>query len=865
MSLAVSERVEELFLAATDLDPQEQDAFLRRACGSDEALRKEVRSLLTASNRAKDYFHTLANRFGLTSIFEGDLERLEQDVIGAYRLIRLLGRGGMGAVYLAERADEQFEKQVALKVLPFGVSDEEAKARFFAERQILAHLEHPGIARLLDGGVTERGTPYFVMEYVAGQHIDLYCDEQRLDVDARLELFSRVCDAVQFAHSNLVVHRDLKPSNILVTESREVRLVDFGIAKLVDTQTKDATLTRMGRVPMTPAFASPEMARGETVTTGSDVYALGVLLFGLLSGHTPYRLVGLSDEKVRETICYYDPPPASGVACTDAEWCGKDDEKKIISALDIAEARATTPVHLRNRLRGDLDTILAKALRKEIDQRYRSVEQFAEDIRRYQEGLPIVARAPTLSYRAAKFVGRHKAGVGAAALVAAALIAVAGLTTLYAVTTAEHARQIAAERDKAEQIKDFMLSIFELSGPNQTKGKTITARELLDRGTKRVRSELGGQPGRQAVLLSAIAKVYSELSLFDEAKPLLEEASRLYLETSGETSADYAETIELLALNFELQGAYDDAERLAKHAIEIRGALGDLEPLAKSLLRRGAIQHRKGLLDEAEALYREALRIQREHYPEDREAIAQSLSNMGALLEHRDHLDAAEAMHREALSIRRALYGEEHTILIESLYNLGSVLRKRSRYDDARGLFEEALAIGQKLQPEGDHGEAFLYGGLANVLESMGELELAETRYRQSLDVVDRYFGDDHPNAGIVMGNLGRVACKQGDAERAVSWLHDGIATLSAAVPAHHHLPIMRLDLGRCLLGVGEYEEAETPLLNSHAALEERWGNENDQTQAAIQALVELYEAWDKPTNAAQYRKLRIDGSSAAY
>ena len=846
----ISKQVEELFEASSRLSQDERAAFLDTACGTDTAVRIAVEKLLTAANSAEPFFSDLSDRLGLQAIFDGELDLPRTKSIGAYRLVELIGRGGMGAVYLAERADEQFEKQVALKLLPIGVGGEAAQRRFLAERQILARLVHPHIARLLDGGITDDGTPYFVMDYVDGVPIDVYCDDNRLGLEQRIALFMAVAEAVEYAHRNLVVHRDIKPGNILVESSGDVKLLDFGVAKLLVPDAHDDPLTRLGGRPLTLLYASPESIRGEAVTTAADVYSLGLLLYVLLTGRFPYPVDIQDSTETQRLICEHDAIPPSRALLSLPED----------TARKIAANAGSKPRTLAQRLQGDLDTIITKALRKDPDRRYSTVEQFIADLRRYQQGLPVAARPASAAYRLQKFVRRHKAGVAAASAIAIALLTVAATAIYSAVTSAQQAREVAAERDKAEQINDFLLSIFELSSPNQTKGETVTAVELLDRSADRVRTEMAGQPERQALLMHSIALVYSEISQFDDAKRLLEEARALHRTNGSDRSTEFASSAELYAEIREIEGAFDEAEEIVREAIEIRRELAVGEDLAFSLLVLGRIQHKKGEIDEAESLYREALQIRRSIDDDDDETIANALSYIGSILQQRGELDDAEAMQRKALTIRRDVYGDDHTILIESHHNLGTVLMEKGELDVARSHFEEALRISIKLVPEGEQGQAFLYNGLGAVYDRMGNLQRARENFQQSLDLLMQFFGAQHPNTSIVQGNLGRVLVKQGHYVEGESLLRSGLATLSQAVPTHHHLPRMRLFIGRSLAETGRFAEAEEPLRTAHARLNDTKGSDHEHTREAARFLKELYDDWGRPAQANAYRETLPDG-----
>jgi tetratricopeptide (TPR) repeat protein len=586
-------------------------------------------------------------------------------------------------------------------------------------------------------------------------------------------------------------------------------------------------------------------------TTATDTYSLGMLLYVLLTGRFPYPTDSGDDTETQRMICELDPVAPSRRLLSLAED----------AALKIAGDAGTTPRALAQRLRGDLDTIITKALRKDPDRRYSTVEQLIADLQRYRDALPVMAQPPTTTYRMRKFVRRHKAGVIAASAIGVALLIVAGTAGYSAFKSVQQSRQVAAERDKAEQINDFLLSIFELSSPNETMGEELTTRELLDRSAERVRTQMAGQPERQALLMHSIAVVYTENSEFDNAKRLLEEARTLHRDNGNERSADYASSTELYAEIREIEGAFNEAEPMMRQAVDIRREIAAPKDLASSLLKLGRIQHKKGDVRDAESLYREALQIRRSLDDEDDETIANALSYLGSLLQQRNELAEAESLQREALAIPRSMVGDEHMIMIESHHNLGTVLMAQGNLDGARSHFEEALRVSTKLVPGGDQGVAFLYNGLGGVYERMGDLERSGENFRSGLDVLMRFFGDQHPNTGIVRGNLGRILVKQGQYVEGESLLRSGIATLSASVPNHRHLPRMQLFLGRSLARTGQYPEAEGLLRMAHARLDDANGSDHEFTRKAVRFLVDLYEDWGRPVEADAYRdRLDITG-----
>lgn len=504
-------RIEELFHAAVELLPNERGDFLKGACEGDVSLRAEIETLIDGSERAKSFIEAPPALDAMTTpLLESDAKPLDDLRLGAYRVIREIGHGGMGTVYLAARADEEFRKRVAIKVVTAGFDHETIIQRFRNERQILAGLDHPNIARLLDGGTTESGAPFFVMEYVEGLTIKDYCDTHRLTTPDRLKLFRTVCSAVHFAHQNLIVHRDIKPANILVTDDGTAKLLDFGVAKLLSAIGQAGEVTETNSRAMTPEYASPEQARGEIITTASDVYSLGVLLYELLTGHRPYSVTGRSMIEIIETICERDPAkPSIMISRTETAPGPNGSTDPTLTPEAVSKARDSEPKRLRRELEGDLDNIVLKAIRKEPQRRYASAEQFSEDIRRYFERLPVIARQDSLSYRASKFIARHKAGVTAAALVVIALF-VGAVTTLWQTHAARR------ERDRAEQrfnqVRKLANSVvFELHDSIENLPGSTPARELLVGRALEYLDSLADEGSEDTALKLELAAAYDKI------------------------------------------------------------------------------------------------------------------------------------------------------------------------------------------------------------------------------------------------------------------------------------------------------------------------------------------------------------------
>ena len=800
------QQIEALCQEALERSTDERAAFLLRACADDHDLQKEVESLLAQYNEDPAFLEE-----PLVAILPGEPE---QQHIGPYRLIRPLGRGGMGQVFLASRMDEDFKHYVALKVIRRGLDTEDILWRFRAERQILAALNHPHIARLYDGGTTEEGLPYFVMEYVEGEPITTYCDRHRLSIEARLQLFRQVCAAIQYAHQNLVVHRDLKPSNILVTPAGEVKLLDFGIAKLMSPGLAgfSVPMTRTEMRLMTPEYASPEQVRGEVITTATDVYALGVLLYELLTGRRPYRLPSRLRQEIERVICEEEPQRPS-TAVTQVEDVTREDETtQTLTPEAVSQARGTQVERLRRQLSGDLDNIVLMAMRKEPSRRYASVEQLAEDVRRHLDGLPVIARPDTFSYRAQKFVRRHRFGVASAAVIAVVLV---GSTTGMVVQSAQvqaKSAEVAHERDRAEQVIEFLVDLFETSDPNESKGETVTARELLDRASKELEQQLADQPEVQTQMKLVIGRVYEKLGLYDQATMLASQALALRRQVYGKQHEAVAEALHNLASAYAKKAAYAEADSLYREALAMRRALfGEAHPsVANTLSNLGVLLKNTGKLSEADSLYQEALAMRRSLLGNEHPEVALSLNNLATLYTAQGRYDEAEALHREALAIRRQVHDEGHLSIANSINNIATVLQAKGDYESAEPLYREALAMFfKRLGPE--HPDvATVRGNLAAVLTEQGKYEEAEPVYREILDVQRQVLGAEHPDVSISLNNLASVLRKKGDYESAEPLFRKALTLqMQLLGPDHPNTAAMQHNLAGVLYEKGDEREAE--------------------------------------------------------
>lgn len=780
------QRVQEILGEALELSPPDRARFLEERCDGDGALRAEVESLLAASEGADAYFGDLADRAGLTlstlTASEGDDEDgtsrgrdprpdLVGRSIGQYHVLRWLGQGGMASVYLAERLGDGFTQRVAFKVVPKRLSDPDVQRRTNEERAILARLEHRSIARLIDGGLTPEGYPFYAMEYVDGTDVLSYCDERRLTIRERLELFLEVCAPVQFAHERLIVHCDLKPSNIFVTSDGHVKLLDFGVARLVDPDAAGDDVTGLW---FTPAYASPEQVRRERPAAASDVYSLGVLLYELLTGHRPYRFDSRLHADVARTVGFVVPPLPSDVVTRPALRT-KEGRREEVAAEVPASERGATPETMKKRLRGDLDAIVMKALAKDPDERYHTAEQLSSDLRRHLEHRLVTAVPVTPRYRATKFVLRNRGAVAAAAIVVVALGAGLGATLWQAARATDAAARAQEEAQKAALVAALMADLFRLSDPNEVLGDTVTARDLLDRGAERIRNEFGDQPVVQAELLSEVAAVYRSLGLYRRAEPLARQALELRTAAFGIASLEVSESlIQLGALQADLGQDAAAIETLSR-AIDVRTPLVEYPDSqivrAQRILAwrvRSAQEY-----DRAAQLFRDALDAQRLLDPES-PMVADMMFGLAATYHDSGMMDEADSLLRMVLV--DSLPGERPTpMAVSALRNVGMIRRVREQYSDAEPILRRSVEMASRLYGP-DHVEVYAtQAELGLVLSGTGDWDEAEEILRRALIGSSSVLGTLHPTTGTLQEALGTLLVWREEYDEAVTLLQLGL------------------------------------------------------------------------------------------
>ena len=685
--------------------------------------------------------------------------------IGPYHLLQKIGEGGMGEVWVAEQ-HEPIRRTVALKVIKLGMDTRQVVARFEAERQALAVMEHPAIAKVLDAGTTASGRPYFVMEYVKGERITDYCDRQRLSTADRLALFVKVCEGVQHAHQKGIIHRDLKPSNVLVAiqDGQPVpKIIDFGIAKATAHHlTEQTVFTELGLLIGTPEYMSPEQAEmtGLDIDTRTDIYSLGVLLYELLTGTLPFDREALREralDEIRRTIREVDPPKPS----TRVTQMGP-------ALTEAARKRLTEPARLAGQLRGDLDWITMRALEKDRTRRYDTAMGFANDLRRHLANEPVSAGPPGAAYRAGKFVRRHRFGVATAAALVLLLVG-------FSVTMAVQARRIARERDRAvaaektaTQVSAFLVDLFRISDPTGTKGATVTAREILDRGAGQVDRDLRSQPLVQASLMDTLGRVYDSLGLFDRAQPLLEASLATRRRLLGAEHLDVAASLVANGTFWFHKGDFDRSEPMQKQALAIRERLlGPEAPeVAASLNNLGTLNLGRGRYDEAQRLMERALQIQERTLPPDAPELATSVNTLGAIAYRRSDRARARELWERTLAMRERTFGPEHPYVAQTLNNLALLHNQAGDAAGARPLLERVVAIQEKTLGPKHPDLAFALNNLGDALLTLREYTAARATYQRAVSILEPA-NPDHPELARIFIGLSRASLELGDTRAA--------------------------------------------------------------------------------------------------
>ncbi|HUI41948.1 MAG TPA: serine/threonine-protein kinase [Terriglobia bacterium] len=870
------ERIQILFHGAAELPEPERRAFLAAACSDDASLLADVLALLDEDARG-------------SSLLDRDLAQVAHQVLdesspashsarefGPYRVRELLGEGGMGLVYLAERTD--LGSLVALKILRDAWLSPARRERFLSEQRTLAQLNHPSIARLYDADALSDGTPWFVMEYVDGLPLTEYCRQHQSSIEERVGLFRSVCEAVQYAHQRAVIHRDLKPSNIFVKRDGSIRLLDFGIAKQLESLDAPADQTRTGLRLMTPAYAAPEQIRAGQVGIHTDVYSLGVILYELLAGRLPFDLSNRTPAEAETILVEQVPERPSAVARQAGETQDAGTQSPSASAAAWA----------------DLDVLCLTAMHKDVERRYRSVEALIRDIDHFLKGEPLEARPDTLRYRFGKFVRRNRRAVAAAAAIFAV---VAGLVVFYTVRLAIARNAAQAEAERAERIQAFMLNLFQGGDQAAAPADTLRVVTLLDRGVQEARS-LGNEPEVQAELYQTLGGIYQKLGKLDQADSLLQSALERRKQIHGANHPEVAETLVAIGMLRADQARLEDAERLVREGLamdlrtlpsgdvavarataalgqvlEDRGEYAQAIPvleeavrlqsasnapapgLAASLSELANSHFYAGQLDISETLNQRVLAMRRELYGERHPLVADTLLNLSSIEFQRGHYPEDERYSRQALDIVRSWYGPDHPETADTMTIVAQSLTFQQRYGEADALLQQSLAILERVYGPVHPRVAFALNELGNVAVRQGKLDQAEAYFTREITIYRSVYGDNHSVLSVAQSNLAGVYVKRKQYARAEQLFREALARYARTLPAGHvNVAIARIRLGNVLLGEHKYAEAETESRAGYDILVKQASPSVSWLQIARADLVSDYEALHQPEQAARFR-----------
>lgn len=786
------QRIGQILDAALASNPEHWPAVLDATCAGAPDLRREVEDLLARVDHARRFLESPPASAAAAVLAEARVAYGMEggDRVGAYRIEREIGRGGMSRVFLAERADGQFEQRVALKLLRPGLDTELDSARFRAERQILATLSHPNIARLLDGGLTDGGHPYLVLEYVEGRPIDAFCEEHALTIRQRLELFLMAAEATQYAHRNLIVHRDIKASNIFVSVDGAVKLLDFGLAKLLEPSAYGDERSSMQTVAhwMTPEYAAPEQIRRESVTTLTDVYQLGVVLYRLLSGRLPFTAPhGDLRELEAAVLAGHATPPSVVVERSD---------------------------HYRARtLRGDLDAIVSMAMHPDPSRRYPSADALADDIRRHVSGHPVRARHITAAYRARRFVRRHRAESVAGLAILISVLAGAGVSVWQARRAAQQRDLAQTASRESQAVTSFVMGLFEASDPAGARGDTLTAEELVERAAAHA-ALLSSQPLAQARMLEITARLYRSLGQYAKANTILDHAIAIRRSVPADDQMELAAALDQMAKLQQSTGRYATGDTIAREALRIQErSAGAVSPaVARTFTLIGDLAVYRGDLAAAEADYRRSFNVFRETVGADDSLTVDSQLKVGATLRREGRADEAEREFRSALETRQRTLPRNDPDIAEAMLKIAYLLDEdRGRYAEAEPLYRQALEIRRRAFGDASPLVAATMFDISGLQSRLGERDAAVATARQALEIAQRAYGHNHPDVADFTAELATRLGEAGKFDEAEALYRRAIAiNESTRGPTHENIAGIETELSNLLLGRGNYASAES-------------------------------------------------------
>jgi len=861
--------VKRVVSAVLELKPEERSAYLDTACGSDLSLRREVQFLLESGEDIPSSFLTSPPLAGSptsedTADEPGPNEGGPGTVLGHYHLLQKVGEGGMGEVWLAEQR-EPVRRRVALKLVKAGMNTREVMARFESERQALALMDHPAIAKVFDAGSTPQGAPYFVMEYVAGVPITAYCDNHRLSTGERLELFVHVCEGVQHAHQKAIIHRDLKPSNILVTEvdgRAAPKIIDFGVAKaLAQKLTAETMCTRVGTLVGTPEYMSPEQAlsSGEDIDTRTDVYSLGVIFYELLAGVPPLELRKIALDEFMRRLREEDPPTPSTKIRTQHP----------ATSTELARKRQTDPLALTKQMRGDLDSIALKALEKDRSRRYSSPSDFAADIGRYVRNEAVLAVPPSVAYRARKFARRHRAALVTACAFALVLIAAAAISVWQSLRATKQRDRADAQAAVAQAISNFLrndvlsqASAATQSGPSTKPDPDLKVRTALDRAAARIGGKFAGQPEVEAAIRDTIGQTYMDLGLYPETRIQLERALELHRRTLGAENRKTLTTIDNLARTVFLLGKFSEAEALFSEALETqRRVLGPGDPdTLRSMTGVAFTYQAEGKYAQAEALSSQLLEIQRRVFGPEHPRTLGSMNNLGFLYADEGKYAQAEALDAQTLEMMRRVFGPEHPYTLLSMYNLAYAYRGHGKYGQAEPLLRQNLEMRRRVLGPEHPDTLFSMTELAGVYQDEGKYAQSEALGGEAWDIERRVLGLEHPVTLFSMDNLGTLYTSQARYAQAEALYRQALEISRRLLgPDNPYTLDFLSDFAFMYQRQGKYDLAETYAAQALAGRRHALGSEHPDTIASEAALALAYLSQAQFTEAQSLAREALD------
>jgi serine/threonine-protein kinase len=845
--------IKTIFFKAFELDVKDRELYLNDVCKTPE-LKKEILTLLFAHDKSENF---LENSIITYEPFNDNTNLFIGKSFGKYKIEKLIARGGMGLVYLGLR-DDEVKQKAAVKIINPGVASGIVIKRFQNERQTLANLNHPNISRLLDGGITDDGIQFLVMEYIEGIPIDEYCDKNKLNIKDRLNLFLKVAAVVQCAHQNLVVHRDIKPSNILITQDGEPKLLDFGIAKILSPEGERLeTITQRGMWNLTPEYASPEQIKGETITTASDVYSLGIVLYKLLTGHSPYKIKSVFHSDIDKIITQSEPTKPSEIIFKTV--VDESEEKKSeINPQTISITREGSIDKLHKILIGDLDNIISMAIRKEPERRYSSVEHFADDIKRYLNDKPVSAHQDSFSYRAKKFIKRNKNILIPAAIIFILInLGLAGI--LWQGYIAAKERDIAKlEAEKSNRIKSFLLEM--ISSPDPLKdGSEVKVIEVLQKASDKLKVELADHPQIEAEIRTMLANTYQNLGVYDSALSELQKADQIIRKFYGDKSKETAGSIKSLALIYHYKGDYEQAEDLFKKSLAMLSEVEKEPSFERAMLidAYGTLLADMGNHEESEKLTEEALKIAESIRGSDDPQVAEIKNNLATSYNYLKKLDKAEKLYNESLIVFRKHFGNNHLRVSSVINNLAFIHIFKEEHEKAIPLLLESLNIKLKVLGK-DHPDLILaYSNVGSTYFNINDFANAENYMKESINVGLKNYDADNINLSRSYMWYGRILDAEKNYKESIYYLDKAYSIRKKELGDENRMTLICQSLlGQTQLNAGNYNEAERNLVASFHGLKESLEIKSEAIQKTLASLIELYNKLNKKDKVDYYSNL---------